>query len=194
MRGQIARCLCAVSEKSGDARGKQAKGNGLVLALAAVLAMSTTASAALIAVGSGEHSADMVIEFGDGAIYTFEVAFDQTTTGLGLFDIVEAETSLTTVRQDFGFGIFVDGISYEGHSDIGYDGGENWWHYWVRDSAQADWVSSAVGVAERVVEDGCWDGWVYGRAGEPVPEPATGLLVAFAGLIGLWGRKCVERR
>ena len=53
--------------------------------------------------GSGENEANVVIEFSDGGLYTFEVGFDGTTTGLGLFDVIEAETTLTTVRDDFGF-------------------------------------------------------------------------------------------
>ncbi len=156
------------------------------------MAVAATACAEPMAVGTGEHSALLKINFWEDGPpaydYEFLVSFDGTATGLGLFDIVEAETTLTTVRQDFGFGIFIDGISYDGHSHVGYGGGEKWWHYWTRDAGETDWTFSFVGVNERVVADGDADGWTYGRSGGPVPEPAT-LAVLGAGLAGLLARR-----
>jgi hypothetical protein len=131
-----------------------------------------TAIAAPIEVGTGQNSSGVYIEFSDGFIAEFIVNFDALTiSGLDLFDALEAETTLTTVRDDFGWGIFIDGISYQGHSNIGYQGDESWWHYWVDDGQ--GWDSPGYGVADRTVYDGYNDGWIYGRAGEPVPEPAT---------------------
>ena len=135
----------------------------------------------VVPVGMGANSAGVYIEWADGYIAEFTVSFDESTiTGLGAFDAIEAETTLTTVRADFGFGIFVDGISYNGHSDIGYDGGENWWHYWIKDGA-GDWTSPGFGVADRVLSDGSMDGWIYGRAGQ-IPEPATFALLGMGAL------------
>jgi len=159
------------------------------ISLVQVLILAIVASSAIavpVEVGTGDNSADFYIEWSDGFVAEFIVSFSPPSiSGLDLFDIVEAQTTLTTVREDFGFGIFIDGITFEGHSDIGYGGGEDWWHYWVKES-DTDWLSPAYGVADRVVTSGDSDGWIYGRAGSPVPEPAT---IALLGLGGLLIRK-----
>lgn len=149
----------------------------------------TSSSAAAIAmdVGTGENSAGLYIEWGDGCVAEFLVNFDEpTVSGLGLFDIVEAYSSLTTVRSDFGFGVFIDGITYNGHSNVGYGGGEDWWHYWIK-SGDADWVSPAYGASDRVVSNGDMDGWIYGRAGT-VPEPTVMAMLGLGGLLVCRGR------
>ena len=132
-----------------------------------------------------------MIDWAGGAVHDFDVAFSTASiTGLEAFDIIEADTTLTTVRQDFGFGVFIDGISFHGHSNIGWAGGENWWHYWLKDSGQASWTAPLFGVADRVLTDGDADGWVYGNAGEPVvPEPATMALMLTAAAAVLRRRK-----
>lgn len=132
-----------------------------------------------ISVGNGNSQAEVTVEFADGAFYVFEVSFDGQTTGLGLLDVIETTTTLTTVRSDFGWGVFVDGISFEGHSNIGYGGGENWWHYWIKEPGGA-WQSPPYGASSRTVTDGCSDAWIYGRAGMPVPEPVTVVLAVVA--------------
>lgn len=153
-------------------------------AAAATLAAGNATRADLITVGSGVNQAELVIEFSSGALFTFEVLFGvestDTLTGLGLFDIVESETTLTTNRQDFGGSIFIDGITFSGHSDIGFGGDENWWHYWTMDAGELDWSTSFLAANQRIVSDGDADGWVYGKAAPPgiVPEPVT-----FVGLL-----------
>jgi hypothetical protein len=160
-----------------------------VMSLVLLLVMASAASAAVIEVGTGVNSADVYIEWADGFIAEFSVNFGadelDSTTGIGLFDIIEAETLLVTVRDDFGFGVFVDGISYEGHSDVGYGGGEDWWHYWIKNDGMADWAAPSLGAVDRVVYNGDSDGWIYGRAGA-VPEPMT---IALLGLGGLFVRR-----
>ncbi len=145
----------------------------------------SAASGAAILVGSGGNQADLYIEWSDGYRAEFTISFEEpTVTGLGLFDILEQETSLTTIRGDFGFGVFVDGISYEGHTNAFYEGGENWWHYWIYDVQESSWNAPMFGVADRIITHGDADGWIYGHAGAPyavVPLPAT----FFLGILGL---------
>lgn len=142
-----------------------------------ILASGAVATAATIPVGTGESRAEVYIEFESGAYYTFDVRFDGSPTGMDLLDIIEAQTSLSTVRV-FG-GLFLDGISYDGHSSTGFGGGENWWHYWTKEPG-GEWFSpETYGASDRLVQDGSADGWIYGRAGAPLPEPATALLIAF---------------
>jgi hypothetical protein len=141
------------------------------------------ASAMTVEVGDGNNIADLYIEWSDGYIAEFLVYFEtDTITGLELFDVVESETTLTTIRQDYGWGVFIDGITYEAHSDIGFGGGENWWHFWINNNDQG-WFLPAYGVSDRVLHDGDADGWIYGRAGQPVPEPTTLVLLAIAAMV-----------
>ena len=156
-----------------------------LICLIVVLAITSSAAIATpIEVGTGGNNAGLYIEWSDGYIAEFLVKFEETTvTGLGLFDITEAWIPLTTVRNDFGFGVFIDGITYDGHSDTGFGGGEDWWHYWIKDAGESFWTPPSFGAADRIVGDGDWDGWIYGRAGVPIPEPATIALLALGGLL-----------
>jgi hypothetical protein len=161
------------------AKYRRTLGRGHVATLLLGWALGASAAQAdPIEVGSGENQADVVIEFSSGAWYEFDVFFDGTTTGLGLFDIIEFETDLETVRLDFGFGEFIDGIIFDGHSDVGFGGGENWWHYWTREVGESSWTASFIGAADRTVTDGDADGWVYGNANPPVPEPTSAVFAA----------------
>ncbi|HUU85849.1 MAG TPA: PEP-CTERM sorting domain-containing protein [Phycisphaerae bacterium] len=151
----------------------------VVAGLLALLVAPVAARADTIQVGEGVNQAEVWIEFKDGAMYTFEVAFgtgpESTVTGLELFDIIEADTTLYTVRQDYGFGVFIDGIYYYDDGNEGYLGGEDWWHYWTMETDDSTWVAPPYGAVDRIVEDGDSDGWVYGKAYPPgeVPEPAS---------------------
>jgi hypothetical protein len=126
--------------------------------------------AAPISVGSGEDWAGVRIEWDDGYAAEFLVSFEGGMTGMGLLDIIASETALIITKQDYGFGEFVDGFSFEDHSNIGYGGDEDWWHYYTKDAGQLEWTASWVGASSRVVSSGDWDGWSYGHA---IPEPAT---------------------
>ena len=138
-------------------------------------------------VGSGGSTSTLVVNFSDGERYVFEVSYSPTKNGMDLFDVIEGETTLTTVRI-FG-GAFIDGISYAGHDDSGYGGGDDWWHYWIREGDAEPWTAAGFGPVDRTVADGTWDGWVYGNGNPPlVPEPAA-LLTMAAGAAALLGRR-----
>lgn len=161
---------------------KYCRGLGAVVGLVVLLG-ATQAFASAISVGTGSNRAEVYIEFQDGASYLFDVAFEEPISGLGLFDIIEAAQPLTTVRQNFGWGEFVDGISFDGHSNVGFGGGDNWWHYWTREAGE-DWISPWVGAADRIVSNGSADGWIYGHGAAPLPEPATvGLMLLGAAVL-----------
>ena len=78
--------------------------------------VSGLVTAAPVEVGTGVSTAGVTIEWSDGFSAEFRVHFgddvNDTITGLELMTLIEAGTELTTVRQDFGWGEFVDGFSY----------------------------------------------------------------------------------
>lgn len=151
---------------------------GNLFCLIVILAITSSAVIAMpIEVGTGSNCAGLYIEWSDGYITEFIVSFEEpNVTGLELFDIVESETELTTIRGDFGFGIFIDGITYDGHSNTGFGGGENWWHYWTKESVESSWAYSWVGVSDRILETGDCDGWVYGHSVAPASGPTQEMM------------------
>lgn len=138
--------------------------------------------------GSGANEAICVVDFGANQ-YAFGYNFDGTSTGFDMIQTIADEGALDIVTNDFGFGVYVDGIAYDGNSETGYGGSENWWHYWTSEDGST-WTSPAVGASDRTLSDGQWDGWGYGFAGSPdvptVPEPGT-LATLAMGITGLAG-------
>lgn len=139
-------------------------------------------------VGSGDLESWVELEFADGGHYGWTVAHSSadTTTGLDLLWILEAAvTGFVVDVQYFGdpsnpANGFVNGITFGAHSNIGFGGGENWWHYWTRETPTDPYAEAVFGAGLRLAGAGTGDGWRYGSAlapGVPVPEPATGLLL-----------------
>jgi len=154
------------------------------LSLGLLLAIAAAAGANPIEVGNGVNEARVYIEWSDGFSVEFLVRFGRaeadTTTGLGLINIIETETELTTVRNDYGWGVFVDGISYLDHSDAGFGGGDLWWHYWIDDAGSRDrWESPWVGAPDRIIAHGDADAWIYGHGETPAPEWETPFLTGY---------------
>ena len=142
----------------------------ITIVVMVALTLVSSVQAEYMNVGSGSSKANVIVEFSDGAIYAFTVSFDDpNTTGLDLFDIIEAGSTLTTDRIDYGWGWMVDGISYKGHSNSGFGGGENWWHYWNNDSPNdPNWFMPwDYGTAGRIVANGFSDAHIYGDANAP---------------------------
>jgi hypothetical protein len=164
-------------------KGRKMKKICTVLLLVGVV-LCGSAMATPIEVGTGANSANVTINWKDGYVAEFLVKFDTSNvSGLGLFDIIESGSTLTTVRSDFGWGVFVDGISFNSHANVGFGGGDDYWAYWTKESGDTAWTSSWIGAVDRIVSNGDSDGWVYGNAGAPVPEPATLALLGLGGLL-----------
>ena len=154
-------------------------------------------AAAPVSVGTGVNSAGVYIEWSDGFIGQFEVYFGQgptdTITGADLLLTLDSElTDFTLEYTNWGTAeepdLFVDSMEYLGHYNGGYGGEEDWWHYWIQEAGETSWTSPLYGMSSRVVGNCDSDGWIYGRAGTPVPEPATVALLA-SGIILLRRRR-----
>ncbi len=165
-----------------------------LIAIIGMLSFARPSNAFLTQIGVGDYLAHTVINFGNGAIYEFDVSFDDLTwTGRDLLGFIVDETDLEWEIQEFSFGTLLDGLTFDGNSNIGFGGGDNWWQYWVRDDAADSWESSPVGFSDRTIADGSWDGWVYGNANPPVLIPEPGTLILFGvGMValGIGRRRC----
>jgi len=146
--------------------------------------LCSSAIAAAVSVGSGVNTAVVCIEWSDGFSTEFQVVFGSkdtdTTTGLALLQELDSASSVdfTLTTKDWGWGIAIEGMEYVDagvrHYNPGWVGGEDWWHYWNKNAGATDWSFSSVGCEVRIVSDGDMDGWIYGRAGAPIGEPAPG--------------------
>jgi hypothetical protein len=143
------------------------------LFVAATTLMLTAAAAALpiqARVGSGDATASILVEFDSGDEFLFEVSFASATptSGLDLMKVIDAEVAgFDIVLLDFGFGEFVDGISFLGNDNSGFDPPDGWWHYWTGDPQNGQWTESQVGAGDRLIGDGDWDGWRWGSPDPP---------------------------
>jgi len=169
----------------------------LFLVASALLALATPLHALPIeaTVGSGPDSAFAVVHFADDAAFLFEVLFSGSTTGIDMIETIAAElAAFSAVVIDFGPGLgkAVDGLSYLGHSNVGFVPPDGYWSYWIKDAAPDSWSLSPVGASSRLVLPGNWDGWRYPE-GVPVPEPGTGLLVSL-GIVAIAARQRSPRR
>lgn len=164
-------------------------GGALATALV-VVASPVTALPIETTVGSGPNTAHILFEFQDSTAYVFDVLFSGLSiSGIAAINTIDAAlASFDADLLDFGpFGFAVDGITYGASSNIGYGGGELWWHYFTKEAENDAWVFSNLGASFRQIENGGWDGWKY-EAGAPIPEPGTAVLVSL-GLVVLGYRR-----
>ncbi|MFP4054214.1 MAG: PEP-CTERM sorting domain-containing protein [Phycisphaerae bacterium] len=142
----------------------------LALAFTCLLTVAAAVPADVTTVGTGNKTASLFVQFEDRSFHEFQYRFDGSITGEDLLTELDARTDLAVQLQDYGFGYFVNAMSYQGHSNGLYRGGEDWWHYWNR-PAGGEWSASWVGISDRVLDDGDADGFVYGYADAPGALP-----------------------
>lgn len=180
------------------------------LAAMAVLLLAAAPAAAftyLGAVGEGPFTSVVHIQFGDGAHFGWEVAYDEASGLTGLDLLLRLEQAVDDLSLDLQFfgdpsnpaNAFVDGIRFGDHSDAGFGGGEDFWHYWTRESfTDPVWETAAFGAGLRPVADLSVDGWRYGSPAAPgaggspasAPEPAaSALLLSALGAAAIVGRR-----
>lgn len=145
-----------------------------------------------IQVGSGSASSFVQIEFFEGQTYLFEVFHvNAQTTGMDLLYTLDTELGDEFILdyQSFDFGNVITGLGFDGLFESSDNEEDKWWWYWVRDSHGSEWEFSLAGVTDRIVSDGSWDGWVFGRDDAPVtikviPAPPATLALACLLFVG----------
>ena len=117
----------------------------------------------------------------------------QTRTGGDMLDAVDAASERFYLElQSFDFGDLVDGIGWDADGDgFSKTDPDDYFHpgwvdpdYWGYTTSTDGiiWEYSMVGMRDRQLSNGSWDGWAYGSTGappSPVPEPATLMLVGW---------------
>jgi len=138
--------------------------------------------------GSGSNEAVVVVDFGP-ASYAFGYRWEAGTKyGKDLMDAVDL-TGTMNYTQSYGF---LNTISYGDYQNVGQNGWPtDWWGYFTSTDG-AGWTDAPVGFADRVLSDGCWDGWAVQTTDAwppanlpttPVPEPVTITLFGIGGLL-----------
>jgi hypothetical protein len=142
-------------------------------------------------VGSGSSTSYLQFEFANSNAYLYEVRYDGSLRGNDLLAIVAAAQpgffSYQVVSFSFGDALF--GVTIGTDADEGFGAPPDYldyWHYWIRESASANWSNSMIGFADRTVSNGSWDGWVFDSNDAPVgvPAPAVGVVIASAACFG----------
>ena len=147
-------------------------------------------------IGEGDSTAWIQFDFTIGNSYLYEINWDGSSlSGRDVFDLIESEQPelFDFSYITYSFGDFLTSVTIGDDTDTG-DGSEapdysNYWHYWTRSGADA-WESSMIGFNSRFLEDGDWDGWVFGNGDTPEQIPAPGAL----GLVALLGLSRRRRR
>ena len=121
--------------------------------------------------GSGANQAVTVLDFGDDS-YAFEYRWDGSATGIDMILALDAAGPLEVTTQDFGFGLFVDTITYE---SLVMGGGypTNWIGYFISTDGEV-WTESTLGASDRALTDGDWDGWAR-QFSDPFPDPLASI-------------------
>lgn len=168
----------------------------LGLGITVSLASADTIEVEPIQVGSGLMSSFVQIDFLEGEAFLFEVFYsDGGTRGIDLLLTLDTELGDAFTLEFAGSqdSAFVTGLGFDGFLDQGDgSGGDDWWRYWIRDGAEDLWAFAGTGPSTRIVTEGSWDGWVFGRDDAPIPMkviPAPPATLALAGLLIAGGRR-----
>jgi hypothetical protein len=137
-------------------------------------------------VGSGSNSATIQFDFENGNTHVATLRWDGVLNGFEALQMVTGGVSGGRLDYlSFSFGKFVTGIGLG--ADYQYGEGELWpienyWHYWTAEGDGA-FEAAMFGAADRTLQDGSRDAWVFGSSAAPAAIPAPGAL----GLLVLGG-------
>lgn len=184
----------------------------ICITLAVVFAAIASASPALTFddikietwVGSGASRSVFVVDFGPES-FAFGYNFDGAKTGLDMLNCIADNTELTFGDDTQFGGHIINSIGYGGYllsyNSAVWDPTSHYWEYWTSANG-TEWTSSWVGLHERALTDGAWDGWTFSPPWDPnvpstspdVPVPEPSAILALCSLIGLAGSTKLLRR
>jgi hypothetical protein len=129
--------------------------------------------------GSGSAESYLVLDFENGTAttpddsYAFGYLYNPTAQPDG-FTMVQAlanaKIGFSYTSTSYSFGDAIDSFSYHGLTEGGFQSSGYWSYYTTASDpvfTQAD--SSAVGMDDRTLSDGSYDGWAYDTGANPVP-------------------------
>jgi len=182
---------------------------GASLALAGTLFLQPATAQAVvfdpepIDVGSGASASFVQFDSPADNTYLFRVHYDPQEAP-SAFDLLTTLDTDPQVGEDFdlhardfggNLGQFVFGLTFrgDGFDDVDEDFAPLSWAYWTRDNLRDAWSQPDVGISFSNAEAGDWHGFTTGvfpdfDAPNPVPEPATVVLLAGGALV------CLSRR
>jgi hypothetical protein len=146
--------------------------------------------------GEGANCARIVIDFDADNYFVFDYKWDGPATGWDALAAIDAAGAMdveATWYEAFG-SHFVSDFVYSGGAKYNYGAGAmTGWGYWGSSDGE-NWVINS-GVDSRELVNGGWDSWVWsnydfsvswdpirGPGAEPVPEPATIVLLGSGAL------------
>ena len=120
--------------------------------------------------------------------YLYTLRYDEPMTGRTAFDLISEEQPGYFIPDifSFDFGDALFGLEIGDDQDAGFGTKPeylDYWHYWTKESASADWDMSMIGFSDRILSDGSADGWVFNSNNAPTPAPAAITAVLGLGLI-----------
>ncbi len=155
-------------------------------------------------IGTGSNLSYFVINFEDGPNFAHNPASDfvfgyrwnfaagnVAPTGDDMIHALSAPVTgvgLQTSETVFSFGTLVNSFSYGSHSQTGnYNLNHSYWAYWLSTDARlgqsvSDWTSSGIGVSDRQLTNGSYDGWTF-SALNVTPSPLTPAAVPEPGAV-----------
>lgn len=170
----------------------------LVSSLAAVAALGSAFSMNDVKfwVGNGSNTAVFVIDYNDGInphSFAWGYRWDGSATGYDMLQAIDAaDTSLNISVILYSFGPFFSSSTYDADHDgtIDHAGlpSNGWWAYYTKNAEGDAWAMSWVGMGDRALVNGSWDGWSFSTdmtnwsstaptepvaATQAVPEPAS---------------------
>ena len=161
-------------------------------------------------IGTGLNASLMIVDFQNGDYYVFEYKWDQNVDPnypVNAWDMIQdlgidananqpnPDGNLEYLFFDWGWGISLDGFAYETNTETATSVPPypSWVYYLSENDISYFLDTSGVGVTDRELFNGSWDGWSWhgdgwGTGNPPVPEPVT-LSIVCLGSVALLRRR-----
>ena len=161
------------------------------MVLATIASVTVDVSADIVSefdLGTGANTSTILFQFTNENQYLYTIRYDEPMTGRTAFDLISDEQPGYFIPdiQTSSFGDFLFGVAIGDDEDAGSGTAPeylDYWHYWTKESASAEWEFSMVGFSDRSLSDGSVDGWVFNSDNAPIPAPAAVSAVLGLGLI-----------